>query len=33
MQFYTRKKMTLTRWFSSPTDSHADPVWKTEKKA
>lgn len=32
MQFYTQQKMTLTRWFSSPEDSHADPVWKTEKK-
>ena len=32
VQFYTQQKMTLTRWFGSPTDSHADPVWKTEKK-
>ncbi len=26
--FYTRQKMTLTRWFASPTDTHHDPVWK-----
>jgi malonate-semialdehyde dehydrogenase (acetylating)/methylmalonate-semialdehyde dehydrogenase len=32
VQFYTQQKMTLTRWFGSPTDSHADPVWKTEKQ-
>lgn len=32
MQFYTRQKMTLTRWFGSTSDSPADPVWKTEKK-
>jgi len=32
MQFYTQQKMTLTRWFSSPDDSHHDPVWKTEKQ-
>ena len=32
MQFYTRQKMTLTRWFGSTGESHADPVWKTEKK-
>ncbi|MFT5300224.1 MAG: malonate-semialdehyde dehydrogenase (acetylating)/methylmalonate-semialdehyde dehydrogenase [Mariniblastus sp.] len=32
VQFYTQQKMTLTRWFSSPTDSHQDPVWKTERK-
>ena len=32
MQFYTQQKMTLTRWFGSPTESHQDPVWKTERK-
>ncbi|MCL4132186.1 UNVERIFIED_CONTAM: hypothetical protein GTU68_039960 [Idotea baltica] len=32
VQFYTQNKMTLTRWFSSTSDSHQDPVWKTEKK-
>jgi malonate-semialdehyde dehydrogenase (acetylating)/methylmalonate-semialdehyde dehydrogenase len=26
--FYTRQKMTLTRWFRSPDESHADPIWK-----
>ena len=29
MQFYTQQKMTLTRWFRSAADSHADPIWKT----
>jgi malonate-semialdehyde dehydrogenase (acetylating)/methylmalonate-semialdehyde dehydrogenase len=28
VQFYTQQKMTLTRWFASATDSHADPIWK-----
>lgn len=28
--FYTRQKMTLTRWFQSASDSHHDPVWKTQ---
>jgi malonate-semialdehyde dehydrogenase (acetylating)/methylmalonate-semialdehyde dehydrogenase len=28
IQFYTRQKTTLTRWFESPTDSHHDPVWR-----
>ena len=31
VQFYTRQKMTMTRWFDSPTASHHDPVWKTGK--
>jgi malonate-semialdehyde dehydrogenase (acetylating)/methylmalonate-semialdehyde dehydrogenase len=31
IQFYTRQKVTLTRWPKSD-DSHADPVWKTEKR-
>src|SRR5262249_39355481 len=26
VHFYTRQKMTLTRWFASAADSHADPV-------
>ena len=29
VQFYTRQKMTMTRWFASASDSHHDPVWKT----
>jgi malonate-semialdehyde dehydrogenase (acetylating)/methylmalonate-semialdehyde dehydrogenase len=29
VQFYTRQKMTMTRWFESSGDSHHDPVWKT----
>lgn len=33
VQFYTRQKMTLTRWFSSSAESHVDPVWKTAGKA
>ncbi len=32
VQFYTRQKMTLTRWFESAADSHHDPVWKSERK-
>jgi malonate-semialdehyde dehydrogenase (acetylating)/methylmalonate-semialdehyde dehydrogenase len=31
VQFYTQQKMTMTRWFESPQDSHHDPVWKTGK--
>jgi malonate-semialdehyde dehydrogenase (acetylating)/methylmalonate-semialdehyde dehydrogenase len=31
IQFYTRQKVTLTRWPKSE-DSHADPVWKTERR-
>jgi malonate-semialdehyde dehydrogenase (acetylating)/methylmalonate-semialdehyde dehydrogenase len=31
IQFYTQQKMTMTRWFESPRDSHDDPVWKTGK--
>ena len=30
VHFYTRQKMTLTRWFASSDDSHHDPVWKTK---
>jgi len=30
-QFYTRQKMTMTRWFASAAESHHDPVWKTGK--
>ncbi len=29
VHFYTRQKMTLTRWFASAQESHQDPVWKT----
>jgi malonate-semialdehyde dehydrogenase (acetylating)/methylmalonate-semialdehyde dehydrogenase len=28
VQFYTRQKMTMTRWFESAADSHHDPVWR-----
>jgi malonate-semialdehyde dehydrogenase (acetylating)/methylmalonate-semialdehyde dehydrogenase len=28
VQFYTQQKMTMTRWFASSADSHADPIWK-----
>jgi malonate-semialdehyde dehydrogenase (acetylating) / methylmalonate-semialdehyde dehydrogenase len=31
IQFYTQQKMTMTRWFESPKDSHLDPVWRTGK--
>ncbi|MEM7681267.1 MAG: CoA-acylating methylmalonate-semialdehyde dehydrogenase [Planctomycetota bacterium] len=29
VHFYTRQKMTLTRWFASASESHHDPVWKS----
>jgi malonate-semialdehyde dehydrogenase (acetylating)/methylmalonate-semialdehyde dehydrogenase len=32
IHFYTRQKVTLTRWFKSAMDSHHDPVWKTAIK-
>jgi malonate-semialdehyde dehydrogenase (acetylating)/methylmalonate-semialdehyde dehydrogenase len=32
VHFYTRQKMTLTRWFASAAESHHDPVWKTAKR-
>jgi malonate-semialdehyde dehydrogenase (acetylating)/methylmalonate-semialdehyde dehydrogenase len=28
VQFYTKQKMTMTRWFKSANESHADPIWK-----
>jgi len=31
VHFYTRQKMTLTRWFASADESHHDPVWKTNR--
>jgi malonate-semialdehyde dehydrogenase (acetylating)/methylmalonate-semialdehyde dehydrogenase len=31
IQFYTRNKVTLTRWPKSD-DSHLDPVWRQERK-
>jgi malonate-semialdehyde dehydrogenase (acetylating) / methylmalonate-semialdehyde dehydrogenase len=31
VQFYTRQKMTMTRWFESAGESHHDPVWKSGK--
>jgi malonate-semialdehyde dehydrogenase (acetylating)/methylmalonate-semialdehyde dehydrogenase len=31
IQFYTRQKVTLTRWPKSD-DSHLDPVWRHERK-
>lgn len=30
VHFYTRQKMTLTRWFESAEESHVDPVWKSK---
>lgn len=30
IQFYTRQKVTLTRW-PQPSDSHLDPVWREGK--
>jgi len=31
VQFYTRQKMTMTRWFASADESAHDPIWKTGK--
>jgi malonate-semialdehyde dehydrogenase (acetylating)/methylmalonate-semialdehyde dehydrogenase len=31
VQFYTKQKMTMTRWFASAQESHHDPVWKSGK--
>jgi malonate-semialdehyde dehydrogenase (acetylating)/methylmalonate-semialdehyde dehydrogenase len=31
VQFYTQQKMTMTRWFRSASESHADPIWKTKQ--
>jgi malonate-semialdehyde dehydrogenase (acetylating)/methylmalonate-semialdehyde dehydrogenase len=31
VHFYSRQKMTLTRWFASAEESHHDPVWKTKR--
>ncbi len=31
VQFYTRQKMTMARWFESGNDAHSDPVWKSDK--
>lgn len=33
IMFYTRQKVTMTRWFRSADQSHHDPVWKTEEKS
>lgn len=30
IQFYTRQKVTLTRW-PQPSDSHLDPVWREKR--
>jgi malonate-semialdehyde dehydrogenase (acetylating) / methylmalonate-semialdehyde dehydrogenase len=30
VHFYTRQKMTMTRWFASASESAHDPVWKTQ---
>jgi len=32
VQFYTRHKVTMTRWFASASESSHDPIWKTGKK-
>jgi malonate-semialdehyde dehydrogenase (acetylating)/methylmalonate-semialdehyde dehydrogenase len=31
LQFYTRQKTVLTRWFAASGETHDDPVWKTDK--
>jgi malonate-semialdehyde dehydrogenase (acetylating)/methylmalonate-semialdehyde dehydrogenase len=30
VQFYTQQKLTMTRWFQSGQESHADPIWKSK---
>ncbi len=30
VQFYTQQKLTMTRWFRAPTESPADPIWRTK---
>jgi len=30
VQFYTRQKMTMTRWFASAQESAHDPIWRTD---
>lgn len=30
VHFYTRQKMTMTRWFASADESHHDPIWRTK---
>ena len=30
VHFYTRQKMTMTRWFASAQESAHDPIWKTK---
>lgn len=32
VHFYTKQKMTLTRWFKSADESHQDPVWKEKRQ-
>jgi malonate-semialdehyde dehydrogenase (acetylating)/methylmalonate-semialdehyde dehydrogenase len=29
MQFYTRQKLTMTRWFEAASESRHDPAWKS----
>jgi malonate-semialdehyde dehydrogenase (acetylating) / methylmalonate-semialdehyde dehydrogenase len=31
VHFYTRQKMTMTRWFASAQESAHDPIWKTNR--
>ena len=31
VHFYTKQKMTLTRWFKSADESHQDPVWQSKR--
>ncbi len=30
VQFYTQQKLTLSRWFQSAADPHADPIWRSK---
>jgi malonate-semialdehyde dehydrogenase (acetylating)/methylmalonate-semialdehyde dehydrogenase len=31
VQFYTRQKVTMTRWFASAQESSHDPIWKSSR--
>jgi malonate-semialdehyde dehydrogenase (acetylating) / methylmalonate-semialdehyde dehydrogenase len=32
VMFYTQQKLTMSRWFRSGNDSHADPIWKSKPR-
>jgi malonate-semialdehyde dehydrogenase (acetylating)/methylmalonate-semialdehyde dehydrogenase len=32
VHYYTQQKLTMTRWFRAPTESAADPIWRTAQE-